>query len=215
MKSSFYVTVSSSEPCEFYRNKLCDFKNYLPTPITGHYEVALCSINYIYSSIVIPRNTLLGITSTRSQLKAKYNISSVADLSKHFEEIKKEVGKGLAGVSWSPEFSRVVDTTPSGRYFIKSEKFYEGLSEMNIFSNLVEPERFGSEMSPLLRTAPYTPNRQGAPVHETFPNLQYKRVPGAYIDSIHIYIRNELGQLLPIESGRVTAVLHFRDAVRH
>jgi hypothetical protein len=210
----FYVTVTSSEPCEFYKNTWCDFKNYFPTPIQGQrLEVALCSISYIYSSTIIQRGTVLGYGQKKEEMKARPNIASLQDLAKQIEDWKRKT-PDLTKVVWTTEFSSLVDTI-SGRFVFKSEDFYSGLSEMNIFSANIEPERFGSGMRPLLRSTLYTPNRQGAPVQETFSHLQYKRVSGGYLDSIHIYIRNELDLPLPLESGRVTAVLHFQDAIRH
>jgi hypothetical protein len=208
---SFYVTVTSSEPCDYFENTQCEFKNYLPTPIVGSYEMALVGINYLYSGVVIPRNTLLGINLNGNYLVAKVDMFSPADLSKQLEEYKRAKWP-IHNVLWKSIIMSKVDFDNGN--MVLSEKFYNGNVEMNIFSSNIELERFGNGMKPLLRSTCFYSNKHGVPVEKTFENLQYKKVHGNYQDSIHIYIRNEQDQPLPIRNGRVTLTLHFRDALR-
>jgi len=206
----FYTTVTSSEPCDFFKNTQCDFKNYLPTPIVGDVEMALVSINFMYSGVCIPRNTLLGINLAGNYLKAKEDMYSPLDFINQIKEYRAAKWP-LTNVDWKPELRARMDWDDG--HMVVTEKFYNGNAEMNIFSSNLELERFGSGMQPLLRSTCYYSNKHGVPVEKTFPHLQYKRVCGNYQDSIHIYIRNEWDLPLPIRTGRVTAVLHFRDAL--
>jgi hypothetical protein len=146
------------------------------------------------------------------ELKAKSDIFQPAQLRKELEDFR-DVNKTLEQVLWTPTIKSLVDIN-ANKIVIKNEKFYSINSEINIFSSNVECERFGSGMQPLLRTLCYYSSKHGTPVQRSFYTPQYKKVSGNYLDSIHIYIRNEADQALPIKSGRVTAVLHFRDASR-
>jgi len=207
---SFYVTVTSSEHCDFYRNTVCDFKNYLPTPICGKFEVALCSLIYTHSSYICSRGTTLGITPNR-ELNSESVLYTPSDLLKQIEKFEKEDNVSLSSVMWTPIVTSFVNIVNNKLKLVKDKYFDLTVSELNVFSSNIENERFGSEMKPILRSTTYASVKHETPVLKTFSILQYKKVCGNYLDSIHIYLRNELDQVLPIKSGRVTAVLCFRN----
>lgn len=212
MKSSFYTTLVSSEKCDFYHNTFCDFKTYLPTPICGEYEVAICSITYNFSATIIPHSTIIGILPTDGTiLRSRSDITSIADLSKQIEEFKAQK-INLRSINWIQELKSVFTTTRDNRIIIPIDKFYgTHHTEMNIFCSEIELERFASQMKPLLRSTAYYHPKPGACVSHEFPSLQYKRLCSNYLESIHIYIRNHLDLPVPIREGRVSLVLHFRN----
>lgn len=78
---------------------------------------------------------------------------------------------------------------------------------MCIYCNVVEPGNFGDKKVPLLRSFPI-------PASETFTEQlyppQYHPINVKKITNIEIMLTNEMGEVLPVQSGRLYATLHLR-----
>ena len=78
---------------------------------------------------------------------------------------------------------------------------------MCIYCNVIEPGNFGDKKVPLLRTFPI-------PASETFSEQlnppQYHAINVKEITDIEILLTNEMGEILPAQSGRLYATLHFK-----
>lgn len=85
-----------------------------------------------------------------------------------------------------------------------------GLSALYVYCNLVQPRPVGDSMVPLLRTVP---NRgyQGDTVAISLQPVHYLPVNQTYFDTVEVNIRDDTGELVPFESGRVIITLHFRS----
>ena len=87
--------------------------------------------------------------------------------------------------------------------------FNIGFQRCMIYTNIIAPLRVGGQYAPLLRIAGYD-GVHGALQIKTFEHLQYHPVIYDEIERIHLYIRSEIGEHLPLKLGSVTATLHFR-----
>lgn len=87
--------------------------------------------------------------------------------------------------------------------------FNYGKSRMFVYCDIVEDQYVGHQMEPLLRIATYKGEENKITTNE-FPQIQYVPVRKDYIENIHLYIRSEIGDVLPFDSGSLSATLHFR-----
>ena len=84
-----------------------------------------------------------------------------------------------------------------------------GFTSMYVYCDLVEPRLVGSVRAPLLRTVPITSVKNELKMNE-FLNLQYNPVKAVDTDVITMDIRQDNGENVPFEGGKVNATLHFR-----
>ena len=80
---------------------------------------------------------------------------------------------------------------------------------MYVYCDVIQYTSVGDVSAPVLRTI-LTDGQEGAHVHKSFDNVHYFPVSKTYFESIEIDIRNDTGAVMPFESGRVYAVLHFK-----
>ena len=80
---------------------------------------------------------------------------------------------------------------------------------MYIYCDLVQHERVGDTMAPLLRILPIR-GRHGKFITHTCEDVQYKPLRGGRLDSVEIDIRDDQGKVIPFEPGKLVVVLHVR-----
>lgn len=87
--------------------------------------------------------------------------------------------------------------------------FGHGQQKMYIYCDIIENQHIGGQLAPLLRITNYH-GVDGKTTLQEFANHQYVPLKNIIIDQIHMYIRSETGEFLPIEHGSFSSTLHFR-----
>ena len=85
----------------------------------------------------------------------------------------------------------------------------QGFNTLYVYTDVVESRVVGDTLAPLLRSIPIS-GRHGDRVSERFTNVHYIPLLRSNFHSIEVDIRNDMGQRVPFEYGRVTVTLHFR-----
>ena len=87
--------------------------------------------------------------------------------------------------------------------------FRRGFESLYVYSSIVEPRIVGDKFAPLLRIVPVT-GSHGEMVTARFDHVQYIPVLSREFGSVETEIRDDTGQPVPFERGKVTVTLHFR-----
>lgn len=84
------------------------------------------------------------------------------------------------------------------------------LHELFIYTNIIENQLVGDTSAPLLKTVA---SKGRFPQMQTFKydRLEYHSVISSLISTIEIDIRDETGERVPFQTGRVVLTLHFRQ----
>jgi len=85
-----------------------------------------------------------------------------------------------------------------------------GNTKLFVYCDLIWPQFIADRMAQCLRVVSYTGNSREQKNLEFF-NRHYMDLAISDFDTIHIYLRNELGELVPFEFGNLTITLHFRE----
>lgn len=80
---------------------------------------------------------------------------------------------------------------------------------MFVYCDAMEHQVVGDTKAPLLRTVAIT-DKDAEVGHKVFQRPYYIPVSKNYISSLTIELRNDAGELITFQSGKVLAVLHFR-----
>jgi len=174
------------------------------------------------------KSTYKGLVSPKTQFFASKNCYSIEELTNEMRtqldnttlEFDNDVLKlstpktikfdeQIAAILGFSEFKMLKEEdkfiyTAQFKPFIK-----HGQTEMFIYSDLVKPQAMGDYSAPLLATIVYG-GEDGQRKSVIFQHPQYFDVVRPNIDSIHIYIRSETGNTLPLTFGNFSAQLHFR-----
>ncbi len=92
----------------------------------------------------------------------------------------------------------------------QSALFEVGSRKVYAYTDIIEEQRVGDQMAPLLRIIEYN-GRNNELVMKNFNNLHYVNVSKDFIDSIRIYLKTEIGEDLPLTFGTTSCTLHFRE----
>lgn len=84
-----------------------------------------------------------------------------------------------------------------------------GLHAMYVYSDVLECVPVGDTMAPLLRIVEIK-GQKGEMVHIQYDQPRYVPLRKKHFDSIEIDIRDDLGQNIPFDSGKLIVTLHFR-----
>lgn len=87
--------------------------------------------------------------------------------------------------------------------------FGYGQQKMYIYADIIENQFIGSQLAPLLRITDYKGENATTTTQE-FAHHHYVPIRNINLDQIHMYIRSETSDFLPIELGTFSATLHFR-----
>ncbi len=87
--------------------------------------------------------------------------------------------------------------------------FGYGQQKMYIYADIIENQFIGSQLAPLLRITDYKGQNATTSTQE-FAHHHYVPLRKINLDQIHMYIRSESSDYLPIELGTFSATLHFR-----
>jgi hypothetical protein len=78
------------------------------------------------------------------------------------------------------------------------------------YCDIVQPQIVGDTNAQLLRSIPVE-GKYGDIVSKTFTNIQYVPVQTKSFGDIQILLRNDMGDPVPFERGKVITTLHFRQ----
>jgi len=84
-----------------------------------------------------------------------------------------------------------------------------GLRMIYIYSDVVSYTPVGDTKAPLLRVC-VTEGRYGDMISNSFTDIHYVSLARSELDTIEIFISNELGKSVPFEFGKTVVTLHFR-----
>ena len=87
---------------------------------------------------------------------------------------------------------------------------YSGYHSLYVYSDVVEYSEVGDSLTQILRVIEVPKKDFGEQVTLTYPNPYYIPVLKREFQSIEIDLKNELGQSVPFQSGRVIVTLHFK-----
>ena len=85
----------------------------------------------------------------------------------------------------------------------------QGLYVLYVYCDLVEGQIVGDSLVPLLKAVPVD-GEHGANTTKDYINPQYVPVAINHFSQLHLLLRDDAGDRVPFERGRVTATLHFR-----
>lgn len=85
-----------------------------------------------------------------------------------------------------------------------------GMHFMYVYSDLIDPVYVGDALAPLLQTIPISNQLFGENVELRYENIHYHNLLCKEFETIEINIRDDMGQPIQFEFGRVVIVLHFK-----
>ncbi len=84
------------------------------------------------------------------------------------------------------------------------------MSTIYVYCDIVEPQVVGDTNAQLLKTIPVE-GKFGDVIAKTFTNIQYVPIQTRSFENIEILLRNDTGDPVPFELGKVVITLHFRQ----
>ena len=85
----------------------------------------------------------------------------------------------------------------------------QGFYSMYLYCNIVEPRVVGDVLAPLLSVIPVRGDN-GDYIHQRYEKIQYYPLLTKNFGEIHITLRDDQGQRVKFEGGKVVVTLHFR-----
>ena len=100
-------------------------------------------------------------------------------------------------------------TSPMTYHAFREIDIYQGTYSIFVYCNIIEPRIDGDIMTPVLMTIPIE-GSHGDYIHKRFEEIHYHHLIRKNFSDIHIALRNDQGDTLKFERGKVTITLHFR-----
>jgi hypothetical protein len=112
-------------------------------------------------------------------------------------------------VQWSPSIAAMLGYDEESNTYIYPIFTQVSTTNLYIYLDVIENQRVGNQMVPLLRKIVNTgePNQQTT---QEFTHLEYKNLCQSEFDAIHCCIRTEDAVAPAFEVGTFSATLHFR-----
>ena len=86
---------------------------------------------------------------------------------------------------------------------------HRGLTSLYVYSPIVESQFVGDTQAPLLRVVSVS-GQFGTTANVHYNHIYYLPLSQSFIDHVEVYIRDDVGEYVPFDTGRVIVVLHFR-----
>ena len=125
------------------------------------------------------------------------------------EGIKVRMFGGLGDIMGFKRDTLITSTQTGPRMFDPEG----GLYALYVYTNLIQPGLVGDAHTPLLRIIPIKGSR-GQMIAYHFEKPHYHPVRCKHIQTVEIDIRDDTGQPLAFERGKVIVKLHFRRRLR-
>ena len=84
------------------------------------------------------------------------------------------------------------------------------ITSIYTYCDIIQPQIVGDTSAQLLRSIPVE-GKYGDLIMKTFTNIQYVPVQTKSFGDVKILLRNDTGDPVPFERGKVIATLHFRQ----
>ena len=84
------------------------------------------------------------------------------------------------------------------------------VSTIYVYCDIVEPQIVGDTSAQLLKSIP-AEGKFGDIIAKTFTNLQYVPIRTKFFEAVEVLLRNDTGDPVPFERGKVVITLHFRQ----
>ena len=88
-----------------------------------------------------------------------------------------------------------------------------GIRALYVYCDVVENVAVGDTQAPLLRIVDATTGQRNDNVHRTVDPPRYMPVQKKRFDTIEIFIKDDFGEDILFEGGKLITTLHFRRAV--
>ena len=232
----FFLTLPSNASMEhFPDNTLTHYTVKLPKHVSleGDWEVALMEIHYPFSWFnVMPRRNLMVFTDERGRKVIKIPdgyYSDFEDLNNAFKRQGLPSGVQLNHDKLSKKVT--LDIREGGRLYL-----FSGLAEMlgfhpnailtqsqeapnpthlqnipslYVYCDLLEGQMVGDIHAPLLRVVNVN-GTHGEMINHTFHTPYFLPLRHREFETVEIYIRDDMGQKVPFQGGKVIVTLAFR-----
>jgi hypothetical protein len=220
----FYITLQSDASALHYpKNTISNFRNRFAVPLkldSKAYEVALVECCYVHSNVIVRAGEVMGYYTNVHGEPAKINpnrdIYTLKDLQDFLRVIKFEmVMEGgyvdyiTPSIKWSSKMCHILGYSADTDTYPYPAHAQGGNTQMFLYCDIVDLQRVGNEMVPLLRKMDYS-GEHGKVLTRSFAHLQYIDLSREEIDTVHMYIKNEDGENLPFVFGSFSATLHLR-----
>lgn len=103
----------------------------------------------------------------------------------------------------NPEYNEVIRASNLPNNTLKTTLMF-------IYTDIIREHPVGDTTSPLLRVGPLSKGSFESVGHITFANQYYYKLRSNNIETINIYLCDELGKQINFKNGRVSISLHFR-----
>ena len=125
---------------------------------------------------------------------------------------------GIKSVLFSPKLQyifgiaseRWVQLYPSGFITDYPPDLTAGFNTLFIYCSLIEPQVVGNSLSPLLRTVAIS-GKQGDFISSIFQTPHYVKIKTKSFDIVDVTIKNDLGEDVKFNFGKVIVKLHLRQ----
>ena len=223
-------------------NTLAHFTTKLPQDVdlTGKWEVALVELQYPHSyynirtgeatmSVTVGRNAdpvikklhagfypsakilVRSVNALLNERKIKFGYNDVTN--KVYLEVKSNcqlmmTTKLCDMLGLEP---RVFGDSPGIYYAHKTVDVHQGFYAMYVYCDIAQSVVVGDMLAPLMRTVPLK-GKSGEMQLRAFQNLQFKPLQRNHFNTVEIDIRNDSGEPVAFDRGKVVATLAFRRA---
>ena len=183
----------------------------------SYQQLAIPNGYYDLDSFIITFNYLKSICESEIQDKIElinFNFSNKLKIKikNNRHNIKIKFSKKIAhklGFKCETE-NLIITSTKVSDYPVN---FLKGISLMNVYTNIIEPQIVGNNFVSLLRSVTIDSQKINDHIFTEFENLHYIPVSLNNIRRIEIDIRNEYNDPIPFRSGEVMVTLHFRKCL--
>lgn len=231
---------SNSSMKLYPNNTLADFTINLSPPLdlSGDWEVALSEIQYphtwnnvripynvfytrrnggIPNSVSIPAGYYKSVQKILKAMMEAMDPSTKRDLALTYNSITRHVtvevknnleillGDGLAPLLGFDNGTSIKKKSESPRV----ANVGGGFHSLYVYADVVQAQAVGDVRVPLLRIVNIE-GKDGDTITKTFQNPFYLPVSRKYVERITCNIKDDTNQLVPFESGKLIATLHFK-----
>jgi hypothetical protein len=109
-----------------------------------------------------------------------------------------------------------IDNLSPTPYLYKGDKVCDinrGVTAIYVYCDILEYVPVGDTKAPLLRIVP-ADGQNGESIYRTFDEPRYIPLQKKHFDSIEVDIRDDFGEAIAFETGKLAVTLHFRQAQR-
>lgn len=164
-------------------------------------KVYLSGNNHIYIILPPQLSQMLGFGDTAALLGSEVLCPQIAEHLCHHTEVSCKTFKYP-----DEQYNDLHIKLLKGEYIADVNR---GLTSLYIYSPIVESQLVGDTLAPLLRVVCVN-GVFGQHVNVKFNNIYYLHLRSSFIDHVEVYIRDDIGNLIPFDTGRVVIILHFR-----